>query len=88
MYIFCINFRYLVVKAVNCVGVQKYMPKEIAAAVAKNKAMQEGLEVPASGSIPTAKVLAVPSVPPAGGGPKKNGVAQAPAVAQSYEINA
>lgn len=67
---------------------EKYMPKEIAAAVAKNKAMQEGLEVPASGSIPTAKVLAVPSVPPAGGGPKKNGVAQAPAVAQSYEINA
>ncbi|KAG0625294.1 hypothetical protein M758_2G042800 [Ceratodon purpureus] len=66
---------------------EKYMPKEVAAAVAKNKAMQEGQEVPALLATTPAPVAAVPP-PPSGGGPKKKGVAQAPAVAQSYEINA
>lgn len=67
---------------------EKYMPKEVAAAVAKNKAMQEGKEAPALLATTTVQVAAVPPPPPSGGGPKKKGVAQAPAVAQSYEINA
>jgi len=64
------------------------MPKEVAAAVAKNKAMQEGREVPALLTTTVqAAATAVPP-PPSGGGPKKKGVPQAPAVAQRYEINA
>lgn len=61
------------------------MPKEVAAAVAKNKAMQEGQEVPA---LLTTTTVQVAAIPPSGGVPKKKGVAQAPAVSQSYEINA
>lgn len=63
------------------------MPKEVAAAVAKNKAMQEGQEVPALLTTTAQASAAVPPPPPSGGGPKKKGVAQAPAVAQRYEIN-
>jgi hypothetical protein len=81
-------FLYLTVGAAVWTGTQKYMPKEVAAAVAKNKAMQEGKEAPALLATTTVQVAAVPPPPPSGGGPKKKGVAQAPAVAQSYEINA
>lgn len=69
------------------------MPKEVAAAVAKNKAMQEGQEMPALLTTTTpppqgAAVAAVPApAPPSGGAPKKKGVAQSPVVAQRYEIN-
>jgi len=70
---------------------EKYMPKEVAAAVAKNKAMQESREAPAlvtTTAVAAAAATAVPPPPPpSAGGPKKKGVAQAPAVAQRYEIN-
>lgn len=68
--------------------IQKYMPKEVAAAVAKNKAMQEVQEVPALLTTTPVQAAAAVPPPPSGGGPKKKGVAQAPAVAQRYEINA
>jgi hypothetical protein len=62
---------------------QKYMPKEVAAAVARNKALQQ--EAPAA-------VLAMQEAPvtftPPSDGKKHKGVAQAPAVAQTYEIKA
>jgi cytochrome c-type biogenesis protein CcmE len=66
---------------------EKYMPKEVAAAVAKNKAMQENQEMPAllTTSTPVVAAAMMPSPPPSQ--PMKKGVAQAPAVAQSYEIN-
>lgn len=68
------------------------MPKEVAAAVAKNKAMQENQEMPAlltTSATPVAAVAAaMPSPSPPPSQPMKKGVAQAPAVAQSYEINA
>lgn len=71
---------------------EKYMPKEVAAAVAKNKAMQENQEMPAllttsATPVAAAAAAAMPSLSPPSQ-PMKKGVAQAPAVAQSYEINA
>lgn len=66
-------------------GSQKYMPKEVAAAVAKNKALQEAQEVPA---LLATTITEVPAFsPPSSGGQKKKGVAQAPAVAQTYELH-
>ena len=79
-------FLFLIIEAAVCSGTQKYMPKEVAAAVAKNKAMQEAQEPPALLTSTSVKVAAVP--PSSAGGPKKKGVAQAPAVSQRYEINA
>ena len=74
------------------IGLQKYMPKEVAAAVAKNKAMQEAKEIPAVLAITPAQGVSGPIIPalppPSGGGQKKKGVAQAPAIAQTYEIKA
>lgn len=68
------------------------MPKEVAAAVAKNKAMQEAKEIPAVLATTPAQGASGPVIPalppPSGGGQKKKGVAQAPAIAQTYEIKA
>lgn len=73
------------------IGLQKYMPKEVAAAVAKNKAMQEAKEIPAVLATTPAQGVSgpvIPALPPPSGGQKKKGVAQAPAIAQTYEIKA
>lgn len=66
------------------------MPKEVAAAVAKNKAMQEAKEMQAVLATPAQGVSGpvIPALPLPSGGQKKKGVAQSPAVAQTYEIKA
>ncbi|KAH8945137.1 hypothetical protein BDL97_12G024200 [Sphagnum fallax] len=62
---------------------EKYMPKEVAAAVARNKALQH--EAPAA--VSAMQEAPVTFTPPSDG-KKQKGVAQAPVVAQTYEIKA
>ncbi|KAG6548752.1 hypothetical protein Mapa_009762 [Marchantia paleacea] len=67
---------------------EKYMPKEVAAAIEKNKAAQDVL--PQSPSLATTAETASPIQPvietPPTAGSKKKGVAQTPSKAQQYEI--
>jgi hypothetical protein len=63
---------------------QKYMPKEVAAALEKNKAALEAQQLALSGTVAPTPVLQE-SPPPSSGG-KRKGVAQSPVIAQSFEI--
>ncbi|KAL3679218.1 hypothetical protein R1sor_022174 [Riccia sorocarpa] len=67
---------------------EKYMPKEVAAAIEKNKAAQEASAQPAllstAAETVTAGLAKDTNPPPAA--PKKKGVAQTPSKAQQYEI--
>ncbi|KAL2613652.1 hypothetical protein R1flu_025344 [Riccia fluitans] len=70
---------------------EKYMPKEVAAAIEKNKAAQEAQPASAQPALLTTTAETVPAqltkeANPTAAGTKKKGVAQTPSKAQKYEM--
>ncbi|CAM6104432.1 unnamed protein product [Calypogeia fissa] len=64
---------------------EKYMPKEVAAAIEKNKAAQEEKQLALAGALAQTTALQESAPPPSAGG-KRKGVSQTPVVVQGYEI--